>query len=102
MEKKHLVVINSGSSSIKFAFFEFNQFLKKSIHGYVENITTVPVLKLFGTNNSLLRQEAFTQNVGYDFFYKKLLSVFESNEFDYKAVAVGHRVVHGGSQYQTP
>lgn len=100
MQSNQLVVINSGSSSIKFAVYQLDSTLKKSLKGYVENIKSAPVLKVFDANNMLIRENQFPADYGYKQFYEMLVSVFDSNRFH--ITAVGHRVVHGGTRYQSP
>ncbi len=102
MKTNQIVVINSGSSSIKFAVYEFNRALTKSLSGHVENLNISPVLKIYDSTGALIRQEKFAQHVGYTQFFEMLISAFESNQFNYTVSAVGHRVVHGGIDYHTP
>ncbi len=102
MTSNQLVVINSGSSSIKFAVYEFDSALKKSLHGSVENLTISPILKIFNSENELIRENQYSSDFGYQQFYEMLISAFESNQFNYTVAAVGHRVVHGGDKYQSP
>lgn len=102
MKTKHMVIINSGSSSIKFAVYEFSPKLNKLLNGQVENITTSPVLKIYDSTDCLIKNSTFNKNTSYEKFYELLLSAFESNEFNYDIVSVGHRIVHGGAEYQQP
>lgn len=102
MKSKQLVIINSGSSSIKFAVYQFDSSLKKSLYGQVENIKSDPILKTYDAKDVLLNQQNFFKNLDYDDYFKLLISAFESNKFNFEVVAVGHRVVHGGNQYQQP
>jgi acetate kinase len=102
MPNKQLVVINAGSSSIKFAVYEYTKELKKLLSGNVQNITISPVLKIFDLNGELIKEEEFNKETGYDFFYEKLLSIFQSNQFNFDFAAACHRVVHGGKTYKQP
>src|SRR5690348_6025568 len=102
MKTQQLIVVNSGSSSIKFAAYEFNDKIKKSVNGLVENIKTSPVLNIYNSKGSLIKNEKFTQELSYEHFYEMLVTSFESNQFNYSVVGVGHRVVHGGEKYKTP
>jgi acetate kinase len=102
MQTNQLIVINAGSSSIKFAAYEFNAQLNKSFNGYLENIKTTPVLKIFGSDGSIIRETKFEKKVEYEYFFELLISAFASNQFNYTVSGVGHRVVHGGSQYTSP
>lgn len=102
MKTKQLVVINSGSSSIKFALYEFNRELKKSLSGRVQNIGIAPELEIFDADAFLIKREQFAASTSYSEFYDRLISAFESKQFNYTVSAVGHRVVHGGNKYFTP
>lgn len=102
MQTNQIVVINSGSSSIKFAAYEFNSALGKSLHGSVENIQAAPTLKIFDANDAIIKEDKFNSDAGYAFFFDLLLSSFASNRFNYVVSAVGHRVAHGGPQYTAP
>lgn len=102
MSTNQLVVINSGSSSIKFALYEFNAALKKSLYGQVENITSAPVLKVFDSEGSLINHKDFNKDLRYEDYFEMLVSAFESNKYNFKVSGVGHRVVHGGNKYQSP
>lgn len=102
MTGNQLVVINSGSSSIKFAVYEFDSTLKKLLYGQVENLKISPRLKIFNSDNQLLKENNYSSDFSYPQFYEMLISAFTSNQFNYHITAVGHRVVHGGDQYSSP
>ncbi|QLZ70421.1 acetate/propionate family kinase [Legionella sp. PC1000] len=102
MDNNHIVVLNSGSSSIKFAVYELSASLPKQLHGIVENIRESPVLKLYDENNVLVRENHFEKDRGYSYFYELLLSALKNNQFGFQISAVGHRVVHGGLEFNSP
>jgi acetate kinase len=102
MNKNQLLVINAGSSSIKFASFDFDSELKKTVYGAVDNVKVAPRLKIFDADHNLVRENTFPADFRYHQFYELLIAAFETNQFNYKVEAVGHRVVHGGANYQTP
>lgn len=102
MDNSHVVVLNSGSSSIKFAVYELSAVLPKLLHGIVENIREAPVLKLFDQNNVLVREEHFSKEQGYSYFYELLFSALKTNQFGFNIIAAGHRVVHGGNEFHAP
>lgn len=102
MKTKHIVTINAGSSSIKFAVYEFTHQLNKSINGQVENISTLPVMKIYDATGNMIKDVHFDQKVSYEYFYELLVSAFESNQFNYSIVGAGHRVVHGGTKFNAP
>lgn len=100
IDNKHLLVINAGSSSIKFAVYEMAVPLAKCLYGMVENIKLKPTLKLFDNNNQLIREAAFNPACEYRFFYELLFSLLASEQL--QIIAAGHRVVHGGREFYTP
>lgn len=102
MDNNHIVVLNSGSSSIKFAVYALSASLPKLLHGIVENICESPVLKLYDENNVLVRENHFEKDRSYSYFYELLFSTLKTNQFGFQISAVGHRVVHGGNEFHTP
>ncbi|MGL5741743.1 MAG: acetate/propionate family kinase [Legionella sp.] len=102
MDNHHIVVLNSGSSSIKFAIYELSTSLPKLLHGIVENIKESPVLKLFDKNDVLMQENHFAKENSYSYFYELLFSALETNQFGFQISAVGHRVVHGGKEFPQP
>lgn len=99
MTNRHIVTINSGSSSIKYAVFEFNRGLKKLLNGNLENIKTAPLLKIYDENNLLIETKEFPKDKSYEYFFELLVAGFSKN---FSVAAVGHRVVHGGLNYTKP
>ncbi|HHF0524219.1 TPA: acetate/propionate family kinase [Legionella anisa] len=102
MDNNHIVVLNSGSSSIKFAVYELSSTLPKQLHGIVENIRESPALKLYDKNNVLVRENHFEKDRGYSYFYELLFSSLKTNQFGFQISTVGHRVVHGGHEFNSP
>ncbi|WP_131778687.1 acetate/propionate family kinase [Legionella bozemanae] len=102
MDNNHIVVFNSGSSSIKFAVYELNASLPKLLHGIVENIRESPVLKLYDENDVLVRENHFEKDREYSYFYELLFSALKTNQFGFQISAIGHRVVHGGNEFHAP
>lgn len=102
MDKYHVVVLNSGSSSIKFGVYELSASLPKLLHGTVENIRESPVLKLFDKDNTLVRENHFDKDRGYNYFFELLFSALKINQYGFQIIAIGHRVVHGGKEFNKP
>ncbi|MBS0289665.1 MAG: acetate/propionate family kinase [Proteobacteria bacterium] len=97
---KQLIVINAGSSSIKFAAFDFDQHLNRNTYGSIENITSAPVLKIIDNAGNIAEKKEYKKPEEYNFFYDFLFSYFASTGAPIHAV--GHRVVHGANKYQQP
>lgn len=102
MSDNQLVVINSGSSSIKFAVFQFNEELTKLISGAVDNIHLSPKLTILNQDNNIITQQDYDKSSTYEFFFELLINAFHSNKFNYHIETVGHRIVHGGKLFYSP
>ncbi|CDZ78978.1 Acetate kinase [Legionella massiliensis] len=102
MDNNQLVVINSGSSSIKFAVYELNSALTRVLHGQVGNLGISPVLKVYDKNQALIKEQHFNKDCNYSFFYELLFSSLKTSQQQFKIQAVGHRVVHGGNDFHAP
>ncbi|NQV29433.1 MAG: acetate/propionate family kinase [Candidatus Marinimicrobia bacterium] len=77
---KTILVINSGSTSLKYKLFVVGKNLREQQSGYIENIGAGKV-----KNHDQALQQALQ----------------EINDLD-SIVAVGHRVVHGGEEFTEP
>ncbi|WED43352.1 acetate/propionate family kinase [Legionella cardiaca] len=102
MDNNHAIVINSGSSSIKFAIYKFTPSLDKLLHGVIENLQIEPTLKLFDHQNTLIRQQGFSKDCDYKFFFELLFSALKNNQLGFNITVAGHRVVHGGNDFHAP
>ncbi|MFI4937822.1 MAG: acetate/propionate family kinase [Candidatus Berkiellales bacterium] len=100
MTHKHIGVINAGSSSIKFAFFDVSNHLTRTLYGLIENIKTKPVFKIVKADGSTEEISDFPQSADYHYLYQFLFSYFAERKMN--VLAVGHRVVHGGKEYTAP
>ena len=95
----HILTINGGSSSIKFALFEAGDPLKRILEGGIERIGLPDAtfhVKGFGQLESFSRLIAapdHTAAVG------ALMDWIEQHSGREALTAVGHRVVHGGPKY---
>ena len=86
---KSVLVINCGSSSIKFALLLEEQNFR--IHGLAENL---------GTENARIKGVTVGNepvDIHIPFADHKALEVALERLANYKPDAIGHRVVHGGS-----
>jgi acetate kinase len=97
-----ILTINGGSSSIKFAFFEANDSLKRILDGVIERIgSQKAVLRVKGLNQA----DNFSRPVAASDHTRAVGALVdwiqESGRRD-GLTAVGHRVVHGGPKYSEP
>lgn len=98
----HIMTINGGSSSIKFALFEVGLSLKRVVGGAIEHI---------GQPNARLRvngqnpEDHFSQPLHAPDHAQAAAVLLDwiGKRSEAKAlIAVGHRIVHGGPRYHEP
>ena len=87
---KSVLVINCGSSSIKFALLLEDQDFR--IHGLAENLGT-PEARIKGVTIGNEPVDIHIPNAG----HSEALEVGLSRLANYKPDAIGHRIVHGGT-----
>ena len=97
--EKSLLIINGGSSSIRFAFYraadaEFTLLLKGKLHN-IGNNTTVPVLT---TNTSDKPKNPDIPENTYEHAAQFLVAWLEKQQEFPRVYAIGHRIVHGMEQ----
>lgn len=97
-----ILVINSGSSSLRFAVFKLNGSRETQLFsGYIDRIgssqSTITLRDQEGTV-ILKKQRSFTNHDAVFVQLPELLSLSDVKTFD----AVGHRIVHGGLQHIQP
>lgn len=101
-----ILVVNAGSSSIKFQLFEIGarDQLGRLFKGQIEGIGTHPRLRAKNDRGELLVDETWpavevaTVSAALD----KLIAFLRAQIGGKLPVAVGHRVVHGGPDYSAP
>src|SRR5690348_3534145 len=94
-----ILVVNAGSSSIKFQLFAIGQGdqLDRRLKGQIEGIGTRPRLSARDANGASAVDESWSPNeVGELSDALDRLVVFLRNYVGRLPVAIGHRVVHGG------
>jgi acetate kinase len=95
----HLLTVNGGSSSIKFALFEAEPSLRRILDGRIEGIgaphPAFTIKSVDGAEN-ISRQVVAP---GYTAAVRLLMDWVEKGIAHYELTAVGHRVVHGGPKY---
>ena len=101
-DKSHILTINGGSSSIKFAMFEAGGSLRRILDGAIDRIglpmSTFKVKgsKLADNFSNEVMASNHTVAVGV------LMDWLEKYNGNDGLTAVGHRVVHGGPRYSEP
>ena len=98
----HILTVNGGSSSIKFALFEAGNPLRRILGGEIERIgLPAATLKMKG----LTPADNFTHSVSapdHAAAVGVLMDWIEKRGGRDALTAVGHRVVHGGPKYSQP
>ena len=100
-----ILVVNAGSSSVKFQVFETDQrnLLHRLIKGQVDGIGTRPCLRAEGPAKEPLIYRTYDPTQVVDVpagLYAAGYWLRETQNIE--LTAVGHRVVHGGPQYERP
>ena len=98
----HILTINGGSSSIKFALFEAGDSLRRILEGGIERIgLPEATLRVKG----LEQKDNFSRSVSapeHTVAVGALMDWIEERGGRESLTAVGHRVVHGGPKYSKP
>ena len=104
---KAVVSLNSGSSSIKFSLFVLDTqgALQFSAGGKIERIGIAPSLKARSVDGTVLLERGWSD--GASLSHADLLAdlfawAAEHPLEDREIIAIGHRVVHGGTEFAAP
>ncbi|MGH8678171.1 MAG: acetate/propionate family kinase, partial [Burkholderiales bacterium] len=98
-----IVVINAGSSSIKFALYAIEDMAPVGVfRGQVEGLGTNPRLAAWDRENNALAAKALPDSAKHADAIAEVLDWVEGNDDDYRLLAAGHRVVHGAERFAAP
>jgi acetate kinase len=100
-----VLVVNAGSSSVKFQIFavEGNGKLRRQIKGQMDGIGSRPRLRASDANGDPLADRAYPIEAVSDIpAAMGIAGEWLRNEMRINPMAVGHRVVHGGPDYDRP
>lgn len=101
-----ILVVNSGSSSIKFQLFAIlgQDGLQRQIKGQIEGIGTQPHFVAHGSDGNVLSDETWPATEAPDVpsAMDRLVLFLRREIGGHLPVAVGHRVVHGGPDFSAP
>ena len=119
-ERQAILVVNTGSSSLKFQVFNLaGGDLQCAIRGLIEGVGTTPQIRAWRGDGRTMSVEGFaltpidqiaqggrvervehpdTQSLAFDALWQWLPGQLDGA----RLIGVGHRVVHGGSQYSRP
>lgn len=98
-----ILVLNVGSSSLKFALYRLDT-IELLCRGHIERIDSVDVaLRTSGPRRDLFEDmQPPREGGGHDVHAQWLLRALSEHEPDIRVSAAGHRVVHGGMEFFTP
>ncbi len=99
MQKNSLLIINAGSSSIKFSIFaaDGNSLLYK---GNIDGILQAPIFTVFNDKMiEIYKKTSFA--IGHDNALGELCRWLNIND-NIRIKAIGHRIVHGGRDFSAP
>jgi acetate kinase len=103
---RHVVTLNAGSSSIKFALFELDGRDPVALAiGLVEMLGEARCIKVHKGDGTPIDEDAWSGAGGAPFHTEALRRVlaWRLGAFpDANVVAAGHRIVHGGVHYDSP
>jgi len=97
--RPHILTINGGSSSIKFALFEVGESLRRTLDGSIERIGLPDATFAVKGSENFSRTLAVPNHT---VAVNMLMDWIEERAGRDPLTAVGHRVVHGGPKYFEP
>ena len=97
-----ILVLNGGSSSIKFALYSVKPSLALTLKGQIERIGTPDAV--FATQHGEHEAHATRPVAAADYAsaVKLLIDWIDQKDIDETLIAVGHRIVHGGANFHQP
>ena len=98
-----ILVVNAGSSSVKFQIFEFGTEAPRSqLKGQMDGIGARPRLRAEASDGSPGRPKSYTTEIVDVPAAIAVAAEWLRQTPDIELIAVGHRVVHGGPDYDRP
>lgn len=98
-----IAVLNAGSSSIKFALYNEGVRQRPTYRGQVEGIGTAPRLTVKDGGGNLVAEEGWPTGALNHQQATSAIFQHSANLLDgTRVTAVGHRVVHGGTDFSAP
>jgi len=100
-----ILVLNAGSSSIKFSVFvEDGEALASPLRGQIEGLFTTPRFEAKDAAGARIDSHAWPEGtrLGHQGALEHLVAFLRAHRGGHELRAVGHRVVHGGLDYSAP
>ena len=105
MAKEAIVVLNAGSSSVKFSvFFKESGTLDLRIRGQIEALFSEPRFTAKDAAGARVSEKSWPAGtkLGHEGALAHLFEFLRERADGVKLIGVGHRVVHGGMEYTHP
>jgi acetate kinase len=97
---QHILVLNTGSSSIKFALFDAAPEPVEHVRGQIEGLGSTPHLEAVRDGRKIADRKLDPREAtDHDSALKVVLDLLEQTLGRMAIAAVGHRVVHGGTAF---
>jgi acetate kinase len=98
------LVLNAGSSSLKFSVFSAERGAGELLaHGQVEGIGTAPRFVLRGPAGEVREEQSLSNDFcDHGYAVATVLDCYRTGLRNIRLVGVGHRVVHGGVKFASP
>ncbi len=98
-----IAVLNAGSSSIKFALYDTEPAETLLFHGQIERIGIAPHLKASDASNEIVAETTWrAEELDHDGATREIIATSSRLLAGRPVIAVGHRVVHGGTAHIVP
>jgi acetate kinase len=100
-----IAVLNAGSSSIKFALYvQHDGDLVLAVHGQADGLYTSPRFVARDAAGIVIGEQSWGDSArrGHDDALEYLFAFLESEVAQHRLIGVGHRVVHGGTEFSQP
>lgn len=102
IENESLLVLNAGSSSLKFAVYQRNEQLPLLLKGSISSLGHEPRLKIISLGRVNCDRTLTSGPMGLDKAVEEVFAELARREIAPSISAVGHRIVHGGSTFNEP
>lgn len=99
---KSLLVLNTGSSSVKFRLFALDGSLPLLAGGKVTDIGGVPSFKAGNEVSGAKKTDSLPASTHHEGALDVILAWLEREGLTMDVEAIAHRIVHGGSRYGAP
>jgi len=97
-----ILVLNAGSSSIKFALYGTGPAEPLLFRGEIEKIGLAPALTVHDAAGRKVAERNWPAGLGHDGATREIFRIGNDLLHGQRLAAAGHRVVHGGTEYAAP